>query len=250
MKSAWLAVRSAILWAASLLHFFIAAPILVFLGIFLDPRKTDWLQRGFSRRIVFLSGARLEVQRSPGFDPARTCFFMANHVNVFDPFVLYSAVPQYARGWELESHFKIPAYGWLMKRFGNVPVPDVRRPSDLKRMWRLTQAAIDGGTSLIIFPEGKRTRDGHVGEFQDSGFRVAQQLGIPIVPVSLVGSFQLHRTGHWMLWPATVTVILHDTIETKTIKKNEVAQLSDHVRSIISAPVEARLNESTTSSQH
>ena len=61
--------------------------------------------------------------------------------------MLYCAIPQYVRGWELESHFKIPAYGWLMKRFGNVPVPDVRRPSDLKRMWRLTQDAIDGGRS-------------------------------------------------------------------------------------------------------
>jgi 1-acyl-sn-glycerol-3-phosphate acyltransferase len=247
MTRALLAVRAAILWVFSLLHFFIAAPTLVFLGIFLDPRKHDWLQRSFSRRIVFLSGARLEVQRSPGFDPARTCFFMVNHVNVFDPFVLYSAIPQYARGWELESHFKIPAYGWLMKRFGNVPVPDVRRPSDLKRMWRLTKDAVDGGTSLIIFPEGKRTRDGHVGEFQDGGFRVAQHLGIPIVPVSLVGSFQHHRTGYWMLWPALLTVIFHDTIDTTAVKKNEVTELRDLVHKVISDPVEARLNQSTRS---
>ena len=169
----------------------------------------------------FFAGARVEVVRSPGFDPHRTCFFMSNHVNLFDPFMLYCAIPQFVRGWELESHFKIPAYGWLMKRFGNVPVPDVRRPSDLKRMWRLTQDAIDGGTSLIIFPEAKRTRDGHVDEFQDGGFRVAQQLGIPIVPVSLVGSFQHHRTGHWMLWPAKVTVHLHDTIETRGMNKEE-----------------------------
>jgi 1-acyl-sn-glycerol-3-phosphate acyltransferase len=243
MRRAWLAVRSAVLWALSLVHFFIAAPTLVFLGIFLDPRKHDWLQRDLCKRIVFFSGARLKVERSPGFDPTRTCFFMVNHVNVFDPFFLYAAIPQFARGWELESHFKIPAYGWLMKRFGNVPVPDVRRPSDLKRMWRLTQDAIDGGTSLIIFPEGKRTRNGHVDEFQEGGFRVAQQLGIPIVPVSLVGSYQLHRTGHWMLWPETVTVIFHDTIDTSAMKKTEVTQLRDFVRSVVAAPVEERLRE-------
>jgi 1-acyl-sn-glycerol-3-phosphate acyltransferase len=243
MKRTWLAVRAAILWVLSLLHFFIAAPILVFLGIFLDPRKHDWLQRDLCKRITFLSGAKVDVHFSPGFDPARTCFLMANHVNLFDPFVLYRVIPQFARGWELESHFKIPAYGWLMKRFGNVPVPDVRRPSDLKRMWRLTQDAIDGGTSLIIFPEGKRTRDGHVGEFQDGGFRVAQQLGIPIVPVSLVGSFQHHRTGHWMLWPARITVIFHDTIDTTAVKKTEVAQLRARVHKLISDPVEARLQQ-------
>jgi 1-acyl-sn-glycerol-3-phosphate acyltransferase len=243
MKRAWLAVRAAFLWILSGLHFFLVAPTLVFLGIFLDPHKHDWLQRSFCRRITYLSGARVEVVRSPGFDPKRTCFFMVNHVNLFDPFILYCAIPQYVRGWELESHFKIPAYGWLMKRFGNVPVPDVRRPSDLKRMWRLTQDAIDGGTSLIIFPEAKRTRDGHVDVFEEGGFRVAQQLGIPIVPVSLVGSIKHHRTGHWMLWPATVTVHLHDTIDTKGMTKKDVAALSERVRKIISAPVDVSLGK-------
>jgi 1-acyl-sn-glycerol-3-phosphate acyltransferase len=243
MKPGLLALRAAFLWILSGLHFFVVAPTLVFLGIFLDPRKHDWLQRSFCRRIVYLSGAQVEVVRSPGFDPQRTCFFMVNHVNLFDPFMLYCAIPQYVRGWELESHFKIPAYGWLMKRFGNVPVPDVRRPSDLKRMWRLTQDAIDGGTSLIIFPEAKRTRDGHVDVFEEGGFRVAQQLGIPIVPVSLVGSIKHHRTGYWMLWPATVTVHLHDTIDTKGMTKKDVAALRERVREIISAPVSASLEK-------
>jgi len=245
MKRTYLALRSAFLWILSVLHFFIAAPTLVLLGIFLDPRKHDWLQRAFCRRIAFLSGARVEVRRSPGFDPQRTSFFMVNHVNLFDPFLLYCAIPQFVRGWELESHFKIPAYGWLMKRFGNVPVPDVRRSSDLKRMWRLTQDAIEGGTSLIIFPEAKRTRDGHVSEFQDGGFRVAQQLGVPIVPVSLVGSVHHHRTGHWMLWPATVTVVLHDTIDTQGVSKNDVPALRERVHQIISASVEASLRMET-----
>jgi len=243
MKRAWLAFRSAAFWFLSVLHFFIVAPTLVFLGIFLDPRKHDWLQRSFCRRIAFFAGARVESRRAQGFDPNRTCFFMVNHVNLFDPFLLYCAIPQFVRGWELESHFKIPAYGWLMKRFGNVPVPDVRRPSDLKRMWRLTQDAIQGGTSLIIFPEAMRTRTGHLNSFQDGGFRVAQQLGIPIVPVSLVGSFQHHRTGHWMLWPATVTVHIHDTIDTGGLTKEDVPALRDKVHEIIAAPIEARLNQ-------
>ena len=75
MNRAWLAVRAAILWVASLVHFFISAPVLVFLGIFLDPRKTDWLQRSFCRRIVFLSGIRVEVQRCAGFRSRPHLFF-------------------------------------------------------------------------------------------------------------------------------------------------------------------------------
>jgi 1-acyl-sn-glycerol-3-phosphate acyltransferase len=237
MKRAWYALRSAFLWIVSLLHFAIAVPILIILAIFLDPKKHDWLQRTFCRRIIFFSGAKIKVIRSPGFHPQKTSFFISNHVNLFDPFALYCAIPQFVRGWELESHFNIPIYGWLMKRFGNVPVPDVRRPSDLRRMWRLTRDAINGGTSLIVFPEAKRTRDGRVDEFQDGAFRVAQQLEIPIVPVSIVGSIEHHRTGHWMFWPATITVYLHDTIDTSGMSKEQVPTLRDRVRATISAPV-------------
>lgn len=238
MKRAWYVVRSALLWVVSLLHFAIAVPCLIALALVFDPKKHDWLQRSFCRRIMFFSGAKVRVVCEPSFDPRKTCFFISNHVNLFDPFVLYCAIPQFVRGWELESHFEIPIYGWLMKRFGNVPVPDVRRPADLKRMWRLTRDAINGGTSLIVFPEGKRTRDGRVTEFQDGAFRVAQQLEIPIVPVSIVGSFRHHRTGHWMFWPGEIQVILHATIETSALNKEDVPSLRDRVKQTIERPVE------------
>ena len=81
---------------------------LVLLGIFVDPRKNDWPQRLFFRNILRLAGVKFEVRRAPGFDPARTSIFVCNHVNIFDPFVVYSAIPQFVRGFELESHFKIP----------------------------------------------------------------------------------------------------------------------------------------------
>jgi 1-acyl-sn-glycerol-3-phosphate acyltransferase len=241
MKRTWYVLRSAFLWAVSLLHFAIAVPILIVLAVFLDPKKHDWLQRTFCRRIISFAGAKIKVIHAPGFDPQKTSFFISNHVNLFDPFALYCAIPQFVRGWELESHFDIPIYGWLMKRFGNVPVPDVRRPSDLKRMWRLTRDAVNSGTSLIVFPEGKRTRNGHVDPFQEGAFRVAQQLEIPIVPVSIVGSFQHHRTGHWMFWPATITVHLHGTIDTAGMSKEEVPELRKRVRDVVKESVEESL---------
>ena len=241
MKRVWYVIRSALLWIVSLLHFAVAVPILIALAIILDPKKHDWLQRAFCRRIIFFAGARVRVICEPGFDPLKTCFFISNHVNLFDPFVLYCAIPQFVRGWELESHFEIPVYGWLMKRFGNVPVPDVRRPADLRRMWRLTRDAINGGTSLIVFPEGKRTRDGRVTEFQDGAFRLAQQLEVPIVPVSIVGSFKHHRTGHWMFWPAEVRVFLHNTIDTSGMNKEDVPGLRLRVKETIEKPIEESL---------
>jgi len=238
MKKAWLGVRSAILWIVSGVHFAFTVFLLVILSAFVRPEKIDGLVRFFARNLVRLAGPRVSVKRHAGFDPNRTSFFIVNHVNLFDPFILYCAVPQFVRGLELESHFKIPIYGVLMKRFGNVPVPDVRRPSDLKRMWRMTKNSLEGGTSLIVFPEGSRTLDGRLGPFEDGGFRMAQQLGYPIVPVSIVGSFEFNRKDRWWLHPSHIVVHLHDTIETTGMKKEDVPELRDRVHAIIAAPID------------
>jgi 1-acyl-sn-glycerol-3-phosphate acyltransferase len=241
MRRAYLTVRSVILWAISGIHFAVVCIFLIFLGVFVDPRKNDLPQRVFFRNILRLAGARLEIQRSPGFDPNRTCLFICNHVNLFDPFVIYSAIPQFLRGFELESHFKIPVYGWMMGRFGNIPVPDTPSREGLETMRNRAKAAFDSGVSLIAFAEGSRTRDGHVREFKKGIFGLAQKSGMPVVPVSMVGSYQFFQTGNWMLHPRKIVVYLHDTIETKDIGRGEVDALRQRVQEIVSGPVEADL---------
>ena len=241
MKKAWLTVRSLILWAVSGIHFAVVCTFLVVVGIFVDPRKNDWPQRVFFRNILRLAGVRFEVRRSPGFDSKRTSIFICNHVNIFDPFVIYSAIPQFVRGFELASHFKVPIYGWMMGRFGNVPVPDTRSREGMETMMRKAKEALDSGVSLIAFAEGSRTRDGHVQKFHKGVFRMAQKFGTPIVPMSIVGSYQFFRTGHWMLHPGKITVYLHDTIETANVGRLEVDALADQVHRVVSARVEASL---------
>jgi 1-acyl-sn-glycerol-3-phosphate acyltransferase len=239
MRKAYLVVRSAILWVISGVHFFIVCSLLVLLGIFVDPRNNDKPQRWFFRNILRLAGVGFEAHYAPGFDRSRTSFFVSNHVNLFDAFVIYSAIPQFVRGLELESHFRIPAYGWMMKRFGNIPVSESGSTADYVKMVRLTRKALDSGISLIIFAEGSRTLDGLVGPFKPGVFRMAQQFGTPIVPMSIVGSFEFNRKGNWMLLPSKIDVYLHDTIETAGLKRGDVEELQERVHRIVSAPVDA-----------
>ena len=243
MRKAYLSVRSAILWAVSGIHFALVGIVLIALGAVVDPRKNDWPQRLFFRNILRLAGARFDVRRAPGFDATRTSIFIANHVNLFDPFVVYSAIPQFLRGFELESHFEVPVYGWMMGRFGNIPVPDKPSREGLEIMTQRAKAALDSGVSLIAFAEGSRTRDGHVQPFKKGIFSIAQRFGIPIVPVSMVGSYQFFQTGHWMLHPEKITVYIHDTIDTSQVPRAEVDALRQRVQDIVSAPVEESLKE-------
>ncbi len=244
MKKLYLILRSGILWVVCGVSFFVASTFLILMAVFIDPRKNDRPQRMLSRAVIRLAGARFQVRRSPGFDAQRTSFFISNHVNLFDPFVLYSAIPQFFRGLELESHFRIPVYGWMMKRFGNVPVPDAKTPAELKRMWKRTRAALDAGVSLAVFPEGGRTVTGRIGEFKDGVFRMAQQFGCPIVPVSIAGSFEFNNKLSWMLRPSKIVVHLHDTIETAGLHKQDIPALRERVREIIAGPINAVMDAS------
>ncbi|PYV44036.1 MAG: hypothetical protein DMG06_08080 [Acidobacteria bacterium] len=242
LRGIYLVIRSAFLWFISIIHFFTVCTFLVLLGMFVDTRRNDWPQRLFFRNILRLAGVKFEVKYAPGFDRKRTSMFISNHVNLFDAFVVYSAIPQFVRGLELDSHFKIPAYGWMMKRFGNIPVSRGGGPAQFKKTLERVRAHLQDGISVIIFAEGTRTVNGQVGPFQKGGFVMAHHIGIPIVPMSICGSFQFNRKGSWMLRPSKITVHLHDTIETKNLSKREVEALVRRVHQIISKPVEASLD--------
>jgi 1-acyl-sn-glycerol-3-phosphate acyltransferase len=175
------------------------------------------------------------VRRARGFDPTQTSIFVCNHVSVFDPFIVYSAIQHRARGLELESHFRVPGYGWMMRRLGNVPVPDERNASGLRRMLKRFKQSIESGTSLIAFPEGSRTRTGAIGPFEEGVFRMALALGVPIVPVTIEGGYAHHRVGDWNLYPGEVVVHLHDTIQPRDIPNPK--ELADRVREIIESPL-------------
>jgi 1-acyl-sn-glycerol-3-phosphate acyltransferase len=241
MSRAWLMIRSVVLWTVAGIHFFVGGFVVFLAGLCVDRRRHDWINRGFFRTIVRLAAVKFEVRRSPGFQPQRTSIFICNHVNIFDPFVIYSAIPQFVRGFELESHFKVPVYGWIMRWFGNVAVPDAPRRESLETMTQRAKAALDAGVSLIAFAEGSRTRDGQVKEFKKGIFNLAQKFGVPIVPMSIVGSYQFFRTGDWLLYPGKITVYLHDTIDTSKISRGEVDALRQRVQDIVAAPIEESL---------
>lgn len=246
MSRAWLVIRSVAVWTIGLVHFAIGCSLFALGTFFIDPVRYDGAMRAFSRNIFRLAGVGFRVERAAGFDTTRTSLFIANHIDLFDAFIIYASVPQLVRGIELESHFRLPFYGWLMKALGNVGVPgfdsaQVRRdggPDSYRRLVADTKRSLDRGISLAVFPEGTRTRTGIVGPFHVGFFRLAIRFGCPIVPVSVVGAYEFKRKGSWLLRPSTIVVHLHDTIETRGLTRADAEALMTRTRRIVSGPVE------------
>jgi 1-acyl-sn-glycerol-3-phosphate acyltransferase len=238
VKRAWIVVRSVAVWTIGLVHIAVGCSLFALGTFFVDPVRYEGVMRAFARNVVRLAGVGFRVERSPGFDAARTSLFVVNHVDLLDAFIVYAAVPQLVRGIELDSHFRIPFYGWVMKAIGTVGVPADGRRAGYRRLVADTKRTLDRGISLAVFPEGTRTLTGQVGPFQPGFFRLAIRRGCPIVPVSIVGAYEFSRKGSWLMHPSTIVVHLHDTIDTKGLTRADAQALMTQTRRAVSGPLE------------
>ncbi|HNO79933.1 MAG TPA: lysophospholipid acyltransferase family protein [Phycisphaerae bacterium] len=241
MRNAYLVIRSLIVWAMLGPIFFFSVTILITLAKIVGPPRTDRFVRFFSRLLLLGTGASYRVYDVANYDPKRTYIIVTNHVNILDPFVIYLATRKFACGMELESHFKIPMYGLFMKVYGNVPVAVDKNTANVRKVFRLTKETLDRGINLMVLPEGTRTRNGKVGEFNDGIFVMAQKFKYPILPMSLVGAFQLKRKGDWMIRPSRICVHVHDPIEMDNVNREDIPAIRDKVREIVAGPVHAEL---------
>lgn len=230
--------RSAAAWGAGLPFFLSVVPTMALGCAVFGPDATMPLQRFYSTWALRLTGSRWAANVHPKVDPKRAYMFAHNHTNYFDFILMHNATPHYKQGVELESHFKIPVYGWFMKARGGIPVrPGVKgqSPEVMAHMRREVAA----GHCILVFPEGTRTTDGRVGRFRTGSFFIARDLGLPVCPVAVTGAFDLMRKGSLLIRPGqTLTVWVEEPIETAGIPDAGIPELAEHVRRVVARRVD------------
>lgn len=201
--------------------------------------RVNALGRLYCRVQIALTGCTWRAVVHPKVDPSRPYIFAQNHTNHYDHVMAYNATPHYKQGLELESHFKYPFYGWFMKARGTIPVKRGQKGQTADLVERMRRE-IDEGRSILAFPEGSRTRTGRVAPFRKGIFYIARDLGVPIVPVSVTGTFDLMRAGSLMLRPKNgITVYCDEPVETAGLSDAQIPDLADRVRGAMSARIEA-----------
>jgi len=201
--------------------------------------RVNFLGRLYCTGQIALTGSRWRAVVHPGVDPERPYIFAQNHTNHFDHVMLYNATPHFKQGLELESHFRYPVYGWYMKARGTIPVKKGKRGQTGELLERMRRE-IDAGHSILAFPEGTRTRTGRVRPFRKGIFYLARDLGVPIVPVAVTGSFDMMRPGSSIIHPGNeITVYCDEPVETAGASDDDVPALAERVRSAMAARVDA-----------
>ena len=205
-----------------------------------NQRLFDRQAKALSRLIPMFFGIRVRTCGRENFDPGKALVFMANHVNIFDPIILYGRIPNFVRAVELESHFSWPVWGFIIRRLGNIPISHTNVARALESL-EAARKAVLSGTSIGILPEGHRTRNGHLGPFKRGAFRFAKAAGTDIVPIALRGLWERKTVHSLRVIPGTVELIFG-----APVTAGEAASMSEReLRDLVSSRIAGLLENGT-----
>ncbi len=161
----------------------------------------------WSQLTCFLFLLPVKVKGHEHLDKKTSYVFVANHQGSFDIFLVYGFLGRNFKWMMKKSLRKLPFVGKACESAGFIFV-DKSSPRKVYETIKSAEKVLQGGTSLVVFPEGARTFTGHMANFKKGAFLLADQLQLPVVPLTIDGSFDiLPRTGKLLHWhPMTLTI--------------------------------------------
>lgn len=178
-------------------------------------------------------GIQLEVNGLEGIDKNMPYVFMANHLSFVDGPLLFMIIPQYVRVILKKEVFRIPIIGQGMRHVGFIPVDRKRLKGGKKSIDKASSLIKEKGFSFLIFPEGTRSRDGKLLPLKRGGFFVALNAQVPIVPVSIKGTYELMPRGSFFVKRGKIKVLFHPPFPVHGFDRENLSLLVEKVRNII-----------------
>lgn len=201
-------------------------------------RIQHYCMRRWSRDNLWLSRARVEIQGLENIDPGRPQVFVANHSGLHDILSLAAYLPIQFRWVAKKSLFSVPFMGWHMGRSGYIPI-DRDNPREAARSIIEAARIIRGGIHAIAFPEGTRSRTGELGKFHSGAFALALRTGVPLVPISLEGSYRVIMPKTLQVNPGTVIrILVGRPIDLSAYSRGEKHRLMGDVFQVMSRNLE------------
>jgi 1-acyl-sn-glycerol-3-phosphate acyltransferase len=225
-------VRSVVTYIAILAYIAVVGPIGLFIGLVLRWKRLLYaLGHGGVWVALTLAGIRYRVAGRENV-PGTAVVFCSNHESNVDPPLLFRALhPQLHVLYKAELH-KFPLMGTLFDIGGFVPIDRGDRDKALASIAR-GAAAIRAGRSFLIFPEGTRSRAGHLLPFKKGGFIMAIEAQAPIIPVAIQGGRAAMRKGSAWVQPVKVSVRIGKPIPTRGLSLEDRDALIGRVRGAV-----------------
>jgi 1-acyl-sn-glycerol-3-phosphate acyltransferase len=196
-----------------------------------------WCARTWSRLILGTTGVTVEVTGLAQLEPGRTYVFVANHQSIYDIPILFWSLPFQLRIIAKASLRNFPFLGWHLSRTGHMLVDrDRAHPG---RVFEWASRLTANGLSLVVFPEGTRSRNGRVARFKGASFHLALEAGLAVVPLSVTGSRHVMLKGRLATYPGHVKLVIHQPIDTTGLAGADARAFAERVRRMIAPDAES-----------
>jgi 1-acyl-sn-glycerol-3-phosphate acyltransferase len=197
----------------------------------------ETLARWWSRWWLVAGGVRLEARGREHVDTDRSYIVVANHRSDFDIMACFLAIPVPIRYLAKKELFRVPVLASAMRSIGVIEIDREAHGTIHDQINRQARALVAAGRSLIIYPEGTRSRDGNMRPFKKGAFTMAISSGLPVLPVTIHGSRDA--------WPpeklvrgGRITVLIDPPIETEGMGHGDIEPLRDRVQTLIAERLE------------
>jgi 1-acyl-sn-glycerol-3-phosphate acyltransferase len=210
------------------------ALLAILLG-FIDPygNRVHRITRLWTRAILAIGGVAVKVKGLSQLDPKRQYVFMVNHQSHLDIPVLVQSLRDFQLRWIAKRELLwVPFFGWAMWAAKHITVDRADRFDALGGL-RKAKERMKGGISLVVFPEGTRSTDGHLLPFKRGGLLLAVQTKTPIVPVTISGSSAILPKGDWRIRAGQIEVLVGAPVAVDDYRPGTLKVLALHLQQLI-----------------
>lgn len=199
-----------------------------------DPegKRQHWCARRWCQMIARTAGVRVRVHGAHHIQPGVSYVFLSTHQSYMDIPAMLGYLPAQLRIAAKKVLFRIPFMGWHLTRAGHIPID---RSSTEKAVTSMQKAAsyLKRGICAFVFPEGTRSRDGFLHKFKKGGFKLALQAGVPIIPITIIGSRQVLPPDSIIFRPGPIDMYVDAPIPTTGLTDTDLESLMESVYNIM-----------------
>lgn len=188
--------------------------------------------RSWARWLLRLVGCRVRVRGGDGLIPGAPYVFASNHTSALDIPALLSVLPKNFRWIAKKELFDIPVFGYAIRRVGYIPIDRGDTRAAVKSLG-MAASRIKDGASVVIFPEGTRSKDGNLLPFKSGGLGLAIRARVPVVPLAITGARKCLPPKSLLIRPGVITVTLGEPIPTAGLKMGQRDEIALQVRDVV-----------------
>ncbi len=195
----------------------------------------DWAGTDWARDILRAAGTPVLAEGLEHIPRDQLVIYASNHSSMFDIWALFATLPGSVRFVAKQELFKIPLLGGAMRAVGHIPIDRAARKKSFEAYAEAARTIQRGTSSILVFPEGTRSRTGELLPFKNAPFGLAIAAQVPIVPVYVHHTFEILPKGAWRLRPQPIRLLVAPPIATAGLRPDDRERLRDEVRAAMVA---------------